>query len=171
MFEKIKGVLARLKRKHPDIYGVLRKYCDERGLSIEDVAASALATWLASDDEAKKDLEHAMAARSSAIGRNPDVKATLELIKDVTGVMKDVFSAVSEVRTTLSIKSVVDDYKALTEAAKEIKSMGESSGAGSLDSIIAQMFLQRLIGQSPAQTKPFGKRKTGTGEVEKVGEE
>jgi hypothetical protein len=170
---KIRGLLARLKRRHPDIYGVLRRYCDERGVSIEDVAASAVATWLASDEEARKDLEQAMAARAAGVASSgaANIRETIGMFKDMCGAMAEMFRAMAEVRSSLSITSIIDEYRALSTAAKEIKSIGESGGAGSLDQLIAQIFLQRMLGGVPTQTKPLGKKKTGTAEIERIEEE
>lgn len=174
MLNKIRGLLARLKRRHPDIYGVLRRYCDERGVSVEDVAASAVATWLASDEEARKDLEQAMAARAAGAGGASgaaNIRETIGMFKDMCGAMAEMFKAMAEVRSSLSITSIIDEYRALSTAAKEIKSIGESGGAGSLDQLIAQIFLQRMLGGVPTQTKPLGKKKTGTAEIERIEEE
>jgi hypothetical protein len=167
---RLKRIFSRLKRRHPDVYAVLRKYCDERGMSIEDVVAAAVATWLASDEEAKKDLEEAMAARSRAHGSSPDIREAVSMFREMCGAMGDMFKAMAEARSSLTVTSIVEEYRAISNAAREIKSMGESGGEGSVDSIVARMFLERLLGIGPSQSAPRGKRKTGSAEVEKVEE-
>ena len=168
VFGKIKGALFKaFKRGHPDVYKVLRKYCDERGLNVSDVTASAVMTWIAADEEGKKDLEQAMAARrTGGGGSSVQIKDTLGIFKEVCSSMGEMFKAMNEARAGMSMQSMLSDFKAVSDTLTEMKKAGSEAGKGSIEDSLATAFIERIL--SGAGGKKATKTKTGTGKVKKV---
>ena len=168
VFGKIKGVLFKaFKRGHPDVYGVLKRYCDERGLNVSDVTASAVMTWIAADEEGKKDLEQAMSERRTGGGGSPaGMKPMLAMFKEICESMGSMFKAMNEARSTMSMQSMLSDFKAVSGALSEMKKTGSEAGKGSVEDLLATALFTKLFGGK--EGKKAAKTKTGTGKVKKV---
>ena len=173
VFGKIKSAMYRVfKKGHPDIYDALKDYCDKKGYNMSDVIASAVAAYMAADEEGKEELLEKMAQRRASGGGNPlQIKETMELFKDFCSVMKEMFSAINEARANMSVSALISDFKAVSNAMNEIQKAGGEAGKGSIEDLLAAAFVQNLLGQfgvkkSPAKTTPSGK-----GKVIEVGEE
>lgn len=169
VFGKIKGALFRaFKRGHPDVYKVLKKYCDERGLNVSDVTASAVMTWVAADEEGKKDLEQAMAARRTGGGGGSvtSMKPMLGMFKDICESMGSMFKAMNEARAGMSMESMLSDFKAVSTALTEIKKTGSESGKGSMEDLLATALITKIFGGKKGEKA--AKTKTGTGKIKKV---
>jgi hypothetical protein len=168
---KLKNTISRLlRRSHPDIYEAAKSYADEKGIKLEDVQAAALTAYLASDDEGKQKLEEAI-EKSRVEGRGSpqtNIKNAIEMFRDMTSAMGEMFKAMNEARSSLSMSSMLADYRAAAEAAKEIKKLGGEGGTGSMDDMIANWFLSRMFGSIDTQ-KPV--KKTGKTPIEVHGEE
>jgi len=165
MFKKIRNAIAALKRGHPDVYDLLRKYCDERGLNMSDVVASACLTWIGSDESVKKeDLEKALERRRT--GGAADLKAAIELFNSMCNSMATMFEAMNKVRSNLSMSAMLSDFKAVTETINEMKKSASEAGKGSIEDLLLTAFLSRLVGGLP---KSEGK-KLGSGDVKEVSE-
>ena len=164
---KIKGALFRVfKRDHKDVYGVLKRYCDERGLNISDVTASAVMTWVAADEEGKKDLEQAMAARRTGGGSTTSMKPMLSMFKEVCESMGSMFKAMNEARAGMSMASMLSDFNAVSDTLTQMKKAGSEAGKGSTEDLLATLLFNKILGG--AKGKDATKIKTGTGKVTKV---
>jgi len=173
MFGKIKSTIYRVfKKGHPDIYDALKDYCDKHGYNMSDVIASAVAAYLAADEEGKEKLLEKMAQRRVSGGGSPlQIKETMTLFREFCSVMKEMFSAINEARANMSVSALISDFKAVSQAMNEIQRAGSEAGKGSIEDLLAAAFVQNLLGQfgvrrTPAKTTPSGK-----GKVIEVGEE
>jgi len=166
VFGKLKAIFHGLSRGHPDVYEALKNYCDEKGLNITDVAAAAIASYLASTDEGKEELETAMAKRRISGGSAPDIRATINLIKDLSQAMTEMFKAVNEARAGASTASMLADFKAMSDFLNQVKETASESGKGSVEDLLATMIMSRLFGG----IQPAGKVKTPSGKVKEVEE-
>ena len=173
VFKRVKSVLFKIfKRGHPDIYDALKDYCDKHGYNMSDVVASAVASFLAVDEEGKQELIEKMSQRRTSGGGSPlQIKETLNLFKDFCGVMKDMFAAMNEARAGMSIQALISDFKAVSQAMNEIKRAGEESGKGTLDDLIASAFVRGFLNRLGVRTNPKNITKSGKGKVINVGEE
>lgn len=167
-FGKIKGALFKaFKRGHPDVYSVLKRYCDERGLNTSDVVASATMTWIAADEEGKQDLEEAMKKRRTGSGgSSADIKDTLGIFKEVCSSMGEMFKAMNEARAGMSMQSMLSDFKAVSNTLTEMKKSGSESGKGSVEDLLATALFTKIFGG--IQGKEATKTKTGKGKVKNV---
>lgn len=172
MSKKVKAILSRVfKRGHPEVYGAVKDYAEKKGLSTADVIASATAAYLAADAEGKEELEQAMKERRTVSGGGGSgiagLEKSIELFNTMCKSMGTMFTTMNEARSSLQASSLVADYKAVTEAASQIKKLGGESGSGSLDDTIATIFLEKLLGgKLPKLGK--SKKKTGKSEVKEV---
>jgi len=168
--KKIKSILRRVfGRSHPDIYTAVKDYAEKRGLDVGDVVAAAVSAYLASDAEGKEALEKAVASSRPAKSGSVSLRPAIEMFKEMCGAMGDMFKTMNEARSSLQAASLIADYKAVTEAAQEIKKLGSESGSGSLEDTIATIFLENLLGGRLRKVK--SKRPTGKAPVEKIGED
>jgi len=171
VFGKIKTALfKRLKRSHPDIYDALKEYCDKHGYNMGDVVASAVATFMAADEEGKKELLEKMAQRRTA-PVTYNVSETLRLFKDFCNIMGDMFRTINEARASMSVQALISDFKAVSNAMNEIQKAGSEAGKGSLEDLLAAAFIQNLLGQFGVRKSPAKTTSSGRGKVIDVGEE
>ena len=170
---RVKGAILRVfRRGHPDIAGELKKYCDSKGVDPSDVTAAAVAAWLASDEEEKESLEKAMSARRVGGGGgvgSKDFTQFLETFKGMADAMGGMFKAMNEARSTMSIQSMMSDYKAMATGIQELKKAGSEGGLGSIEDALANAFVNRIFSGMGASS-PSSKTKTGTGKVKTVDE-
>lgn len=166
VFKRIKSALFGVfKRGHPDIYNAFKHYCEEKGINMSDVTASAIAAWMASDDESKAELEQVMKERrTGGEGGNANIKASLGLFKEVCGSMGEMFKTMNEARAGMSISAMLSDFKAVSSTISEMKSTASEAGKGSAEDLLLTALLAKII--------PGGlggaKKKTGTGKVKTV---
>ena len=138
MSKRIKSILRRVfGRSHPDIYTAVKDYAEKKGLDVGDVVAAAVSAYLASDAEGKEALEKAVAESKPAKGGSTSLKPAIGLFKEMCEAMGELFTTMNEARSKLSAASLIADYKAVTEAAQEIKKLGSESGSGTLEDTIA----------------------------------
>jgi len=169
VFGKLRSIFSGLRKRHPDVYKALKRYCDEKGINMSDVAAAALASYLAADEEGKEELERAMAERSMSSSTGaPNVKATIGLIRELCGAMTDMFKAVNEARANVATQSMLADFKAMANFLNEVKETGSESGKGSVEDMLAGLLFSRFFGGGLG--KKAKKIKTGTGKVKKIEE-
>ena len=168
VFGKVKAALFKaFKRGHPDVYKVVKKYCDERGLNISDVTASAVMTWVAADEEGKKDLEEAMKERrTGGGGSSTSMKPMLSMFKEVCETMGSMFKAMNEARAGMSMASMLSDFKAVSTTLTEMKQSGSEAGKGSTEDLLATLLFTKIFGEGKG--KKAAKTKTGTGKIKKV---
>ena len=168
MSKKVKAILSRVfRRGHPDVYTAAKLYAEKKGLSTADVIASATTAYLASDAEGKEELEEAVKARrASGGGGKADLQPAIDMFKQMCGAMGDMFNTMNTARSSLQASSLIADYKAVTEAASEIKKIGGESGSGSLEDKVATIFLEKMLGGSLKGAK--SKKSTGKAPVEEV---
>lgn len=164
-FAKIKGALYRaFKRGHPDIYKVLKRYCDNHGLNISDVTAAAVASYMAADEEGRVELEAGMKARRiGGGGSGGSVKASLGVFKDVCGAMGEMFEAMNKARSGMSMSAMLSDFEAVSTTISKMKEKGSEAGKGSVEDALATAILSRILGGIEAT-----KTKTGTGKIKKI---
>jgi len=156
-------------RGHPDVYGAMKEYAESKGIDVTDAIASACAAYMTIDDEGKEKLETAMAERrKGGGGGKADMTPAINMFKEMCGAMGEMFKAMNESRASLQSASLISDYKAVTQAASEIKKIGGESGGGSLEDKIAEIFLDRMLGGKIGSLKST--KKTGTDKVEEVKE-
>jgi len=167
------SLVARLVRRHPDVYKVLKNYCDKQGYKMEDVVAAALSTYLSADEESRKELEQAFAERAEMIRAKTSPTAALKSLTETLQSVAELFKALNEFRSAVSIQSLASEYKAFVSAAKEIASEATTSSSGSIDQLIASFFLSRLFGMPPREIEQrlssMRKKRTGTAPVETIG--
>ena len=163
---KIKGALFRaFKRGHPDVYGALKKYCDERGLNVSDVVASASMTWIAADEEGKKDLEEAMKKRRTGDGgSSSSMKPAIGMFKEMCEAMGSMFEAMNKARAGMSMQSMLSDFKAVSNTLTEMKKAGSEGGKGSMEDLLATALITKIFGGKEGAAK----KQTGTGKVKTV---
>lgn len=161
-------------RGHPDVYKAVKTYAQERGVPTTDVVASAVSSYLAADEEGKDILEKTMEERrkSGGGGGQANIEAAVKMFTDMTGGMTKLFQATNELRASVSIGSMVSDFKTVTTAVEEIKGIGSEKGSGSLDDILADAFVRGLIkkmtGVEPGEIPKKKGVKTGQSEIETV---
>lgn len=169
---KLPAILSRLlKRSHPDVYEALKSYAEAKGSDVGDILAAAISAYLSADDEGKEELEKAMAERRSSGGGASNIKGAIALMKEMTGVYKEMAQTFADMRASFQTSQIIADYKALAEAARGITEVGQSKGSGSLEDLFARALVDRMLtglGGAPRQTVL---QTTGKGRVEKVTEE
>ena len=162
---KVKRALMRIfKRGHPDIYDALKKYCEDKGLNPSDVVASAVATWLATDEEGKAELEQAMAKRRTAPS-GMDFKMLIGMFKDMCDAMSSMFRAMNEARANMSLSAMISDFEAVSGALERMRSKAAEKGTGSAEDLLYALILSRLF---PNLGQQVGKLRTGVGSIKKV---
>lgn len=160
-------LLGLFRRKQPDIYDVLKKYCEDRGLDPGDVTAAAVSAWLSGDDESKRDLENAFAKMRAGRRGIGDYENFISMFKEFTAVFNETFKTINEARANLSIQSMLSDFRAVSNALNEMQRMGAESGKGSVEDLLATALLSNLLGGRV----PRKVVRSGSGEVKKIGEE
>ena len=179
MSKILNRLLGVFRRGHPDIYDAVKKYAEKRGVTVSDVIAAATSAYLQTDAEGKEELEKALASRRTSAKGASNLKESIGAVTELLKSLGDVFSALNEVRSTVSIQSVVSDYKTLREAVRGVAEEGQASGKGTIDDYLAQLFVNAVIskftggaGGVPLTQKPPGKnlKKTGKGKVIEVEE-
>lgn len=161
---KLKDVIKRVfARRHSDIWEALQDYANSKGIRVDDALAAAVSAYLAADDEGKDKLEKYVSERR----RSPDadVKAAIETMRQMFGLMSEAFDAINKARVNLQVGTLVSEYEALAQAAEKIKKSGAESGG--FEDMIANWFLSRMFGgQLPIQLKSSGRsKKTGEAPV------
>ena len=171
MASKVRAILGRVfKRGHPDIYDAAKAYADKKNLATTDVIGAAVSAYLAMDEEGQEVLEkHVAARRGGGGGGKTGLKPAIEMFKTMCGAMGDMFKTMNESRASLQSNALIADYKAVTEAASEIKKLGGEGGSGSMDDYVARLFLGKLFGDSKIPRRPD--RKTGKDKIEEIDEE
>jgi len=160
--EKIKRVLG---RGHGDVYEATKKYAADRGVAVTDVIASAMTSYLAADEGGKVTLEEAMEnRRTGGGGANP--MAAVEMFTTMAASMSEMFGAVNELRSSVSIGSMVSDFETVTTAVEKIKGIGAEKGKGSTEDLLADAFVRGVVNRmlggadfSSKKTKETGKEK------------
>lgn len=166
VFGKIKGVFFKIfKRGHPDIYDAFKRYCDKQGINQSDMAASAIAAWMASDEESKSELEQVMKERRTGGrgGGKADIKASLGVFKEVCGSMGEMFKTMNEARAGMSISAMLSDFEAVSATISKMKGKASEAGKGSAEDLLLTAILSRILPGAGSV-----KKKTGTGKVKKV---
>jgi len=166
--ERLRSVF---RRGHGDIYEAAKKYAEERGVSTTDVIASAMTSYLAADEEGKATLEEAMANRRTSEGKGgADPMAAVEMFTKMADSMSQMFGAVNELRSSISIGSMVSDFETVTTAVEKIKGIGAEKGKGSTEDIIADAFVRGVINKMTGGIELSGKKtkKTGENNVQKI---
>ncbi len=144
-FGKVKGALFGIfKRGHPDIYGALKKYCEERGINVSDVTASAIAAWMAGDDDSKEMLEDAMSKRRIGGGKGSS-GFNVAPFKEMCEAMGTMFEAMNKAKAGMSMSSMLADFKAVSTTLTEIKKAGSEGGKGSMDDLLATVLIKRFL--------------------------
>jgi len=175
----MKGMLKRfwrrLRKSHPDVADALKEYCSKKGVTVDDVIAAAVATYLAADTEGKEELEKQFAQRRMFQAGQINIQQTLSILKEAMKAVTDMMSAVQDASWGLVRKSVVNEFKNMVQTVEEVKRMGEERGgiAGNLaDQFISAVLARMLTGGSPLDLAEAGKKKpikrTGEAEVEEV---
>jgi len=169
---RVQRILNRIfRRGHPDIYQAMKAYADKKGIRVDDAVAAACSGYLAADDEGRTELEKAIEdKRSSGRGGSTDLKPAIEMFTTMCNAMGQMFNTMNSARASLQSSSLIADYKAVTQAASEIKKLGGEGGSGSLEDKAADWFLGRLFGGDLKIERKSG-RKTGQDKVEEVGKE
>jgi hypothetical protein len=172
---RVGKILSRIfRRGHPDIYQALKAYAEKTGKDPEDVVAAAVAAYMASDEKGKEELERAMSERRRS---GPDVMAAVKMFTEMGTAMAEMFKAINDLRSSLSVSTIVQDYKTLVGAAQEIKKMGSEGGEGSIEELAAKAFFESIFGSlgkgGSSSASSFMKRakKTGVGKVRELEEE
>lgn len=168
VFGKIKGALFRkFKKGHPDIYGVLKKYCDERGINVSDVTASAIAAWMASEDDSKEMLEDVMEKRrTGGGGKGGSSGFNVQPFKEMCEAMGTMFKAMNEAKAGMSMASMLADFRAVSNTLTEMKKAGSEGGKGSMEDLVATALISKFLPNFAK--KSATKKTTGTGSVKKV---
>lgn len=165
--QRIRNLLG---RGHGDIYEAAKKYADERGVAVTDVLASAVSSYLAADEEGKATLEEAMSKRRASGGGGTDAMAAVELFTTMADSMSKMFGAVNELRSSVSIGSMVSDFETVTTAVDKLKGLGAEKGKGSTEDILAEALIKGMVNKMVGSTELTDKKtkKTGDGKVEKI---
>ena len=161
MIRKIIGVF---RRKHPDIYTLAKKYADEKGVSVGDVIATAVASFVASqDEEYKEELINIIKGRSvaaSSSGANiSQIKDLVEVFRELTLAVADIMKASQEVSHSVLRSSIVTELKETMRTVEEIKSIGETRGG--TDKMISDAFLNLLFSRLGAGMLGMAKSNQG----------
>jgi hypothetical protein len=164
---KLKDVLKRVfARRHSDIWSALQEYANSKGIRADDALAAAVSAYLAADEEGKETLERYVSERRRG---DTDVKAAIETMRQMFGLMGEAFDAINKARVNLQVGTLVSEYEALAQAAEKIKKSGAESGG--FEDMVANWFLSRMFGgQLPFQLKPSGRKKTGEAPVTELEE-
>lgn len=167
--EKIRNAF---RRGHKDLYDGVKEYAEKRGVATTDVVASAVASYLASDDEGRETLEKAMEeGRKRGYGGGAgDVTAAVDIFTKMADSMSKMFTSVNELRSSVSIGSIVSDFETVTTAVQKIKGMGTEAGKGSMEDTLADAFIRGIINKMTGGMELGLKKtkKTGESKVEEV---
>lgn len=167
-------VVSVFRRGHPDIHEAVKLYAEEHGIAQTDVIGAAVTAYLSSDDvEGKALLEKTLGdRRKGGGGGKPDMVAVAEMFTDMTKGMTSLFTSVNELRSSVSIGAIVSDFKTVTGAVEEIKSMGGQSGTGSVDDRLADAFVEGIVRRIAGGEYPVKRRKPDkpAGEVDEIEE-
>lgn len=151
---------------HKNIYDAVKEYADERGVAVTDVVSSAVSSYLAADNEGKEILEKSMAdMRANKGSGQSDVKAAVVMFTQMAGGMTELFKAVNELRTSVSIGSIVSDFETITAATEKIRGLGAEKGTGSIEDTLADAFVRGLVNKMTGGDVVLGVKKTKTGEA------
>lgn len=166
---RIKPVLFKsLKAAHPDVYGVLKDYCDEHGYSMGDVLGSATAAFLSTDDKTKDELIKKMSARKLP-GGTAGIDAAINMFTKVCNAMGSMFDAMNKAKAGMTVSSMVNDFTALTTAMNKMKQAGAEAGKGTIEDTVASAFVrgivERFTGGKPPRQKPAHKPKGKVTEI------
>ena len=164
-----------LGRRHKDIYMMAKEYAEKRGLKVEDVMASALAAYIAADDEeAKAKIEEIITSREQR-ARQPNYDDFLAMFERMMNITVDAMVKVHRAGQELVKSSLINEIKSNIETVKEIQKMGSEGGKGSIDDLIANAliasFMQRMAIPAPPGAEPPSRglrRRAGTGEVSEL---
>jgi len=160
---KITGVF---RRGHPDVYEALKDYAEKHGVTIGDVIASATAAYLQTDVEGKEELEKKMAERRMGTPKGgTDIKESIQMLTEALNSMSTVFTALNNVRSSVSIQSIVADYNTLKGAIEGVSKEGVASGAGTIGDKLAERFIDGIVDKALSGGGLPGKKlkKTGKG--------
>lgn len=168
--EKIKRVLG---RGHGDVYEATKKYAADHGVAVSDVVASAMTSYLAADEDGKATLEEAMKNRRvGGGGGQANIESAVKMFTEMTGGMTSLFQAVNELRSSVSIGSMVSDFETVTTAVDKLKGIGAEKGSGSTEDLLADALVRgmvnRMLGGADFPTKKT--KETGKDKVDKVEE-
>lgn len=168
VLKRLKATFFRMfKRGHPDIYTAFKHYCDEHGINQSDVAASAIAAWMASDEESKPELEKIMKERRTGGGGGTgSIDASLNVFTKVCKSMGEMFDAMNKARAGMSISAMLSDFKAVSSTISEMKGAASQAGKGSTEDYLLGVLLKKMFGE--AEGLGGLKKKTGKGKVKKV---
>jgi hypothetical protein len=160
---KLRDVIKRVfARRHSDIWSALQEYASSKGIRADDALAAAVSAYLAADEEGKETLERYVSERRRS--GDADVKAAIETMRQMFGLMGEAFDAINKARVNLQVGTLVSEYEALAQAAEKIKKSGAESGG--FEDMVANWFLSRMFGgQLPIQFKSSGRKKTGEAPV------
>lgn len=165
--EKLRRVFG---RGHSDIYDAAKKYADDRGVAVTDVVASAVSSYLAADEEGKIELEKAMATRRASGGGSDPMQA-VEMFTKMADSMAKMFGSVNDLRSSVSIGSMVSDFETVTTAVEKIKGIGADKGKGSTEDVLADALVRGIVKRftgADVDIVPKKARETGKDKVEKI---
>lgn len=168
-------IVSVFRRGHPDIHEAVRTYAEEHGVAQTDVIGAAVSAYLSSEDaEGKALLEKTLAERrkgGGGGGEKADMAAAVKMFTDMTDGMTNLFTAVNELRSSVSIGAIVSDFETVTGAVEKIKTMGSEGGGGSVDDRLADAFVEGLIRRvagGEAITRRRRDKSEPDGKVEKI---
>jgi len=166
--EKVKRVLG---RGHGDVYEATKKYAADHGVAVSDVVASAMTSYLAADEDGKATLEEAMAKRRTG-GGGADPMAAVEMFTKMSDSMSKMFAAVNELRSSVSIGSMVSDFETVTTAVDKLKGIGAEKGSGSTEDLLADALVRGMVNKMLGGAELPSKKtmKTGESKVAKIEE-
>ena len=174
---KIRKILKRIfSRGYPDLYTAVKNYAEKRGISVDDVMAAALTTYLSADEEGKAELEEAIRnLKFRRGGGGASFKDFMQQFKDFADVMIDLMTKIHGAGQQLIRGMLVNELKGTVETIQEIRRIGAESGGGTftLEDLLAQAFLARILrgfGVNPNQLSKVKSKKTGKGKVEVIEE-
>jgi hypothetical protein len=133
-----------------------------------DVVASAVSAWMAGDEEAKGDLEEAMAQLRAKRGGSPDFEAGLAVLEKMTDTVGRLVESLNKLRANVSVSSMLADFKATSQALEEMKRAAAEGGKGSIEDMLFGAILSRFF---PGFSQLSAAKRTGAGKVRKLGEE
>ena len=175
MSSRVRSFFGRFRRGHPDIYEAAREYAKAKGIDVEDVTGAALSAYLSSDQEGKEALESAIEERRAKGGGSSmaGMKEALAMFESMVDTSVKLMTKSQEAGQTLIKGSLLNELKNQAETVEAIRSIGATSGKGSLEDTLATAFINRILSGAgvniQASTKTPAKQ-SGTGKIEKTTE-
>jgi len=123
-----------------------------------------------------------MAERRKGGGGTGDVQSAVDMFSKMADSMSKMFTAVNELRSSVSIGSMVSDFETIAGAINKLKNVGAEKGEGSLEDKLATAFITGIVNRvtggksesvlkkEDAKTDKSEKKgtETGAGKVEEI---